>query len=183
MNCMRIDPNYTTSKNGKHRKELKALLRNIYDSLGHHPGYRTIMTALHERGYKCGRQMARELLRTLWYEDEQSTRNTRELVHCYTRNTTPRPASGIVLQCCEFDSMRVRFSRLKTVAARQRYEPPSILATLCIFLWRAVLKNIRLQRSSVHPITYCLFQILHFSPHSLPVQASEGSYLLRPPKR
>ena len=49
MNCMRIDPNYTTSKKGKHRKELKA--------------------ALHERGYKCGQQMARELLRTLWYED------------------------------------------------------------------------------------------------------------------
>ena len=107
MNCMRIDPNYTTSKNGKHRKELKALLRNIYDSLGRHPGYRTIMTALHECGYKCGRQMARELLRTLWYEDEQSTRNTRELVHCYTRNTTLRPASGQVLQCCEFDSVRV----------------------------------------------------------------------------
>ena len=124
MNCMRIDPNYTTSKNGKHRKELKALLRNIYDSLGRHPGYRTIMTALHERGYKCGRQMARELLRTLWYEDEQSTRNTRELVHCYTRNTTPRPASGIVLQCCEFDSVRVRFSRLKTVAEGERFELP-----------------------------------------------------------
>ena len=122
MNCMRIDPNYTTSKNGKHRKELKAVLRSIYDTLGHYPGYRTIMTALHERGYKCGRQMARELLRTLWYEDEQSTRNTRELVHCYTRNTTPRPASGIVLQCCEFDSVRVRFSRLKTVAAHARYE-------------------------------------------------------------
>ena len=63
------DPNYTSSKNRKHRKELKALLRNIYDSLGRYPGYRTIMTALHERGYKCGRQMARELLRTLWYED------------------------------------------------------------------------------------------------------------------
>ena len=89
MNCMRIDPNYTTSKNGKHRKELKAFLRNIYDPLGRYPGYRTIMTALYERGYKCGRQMAREL------------------VHCYTRNTTPRPASGIVLQCCEFDSVRV----------------------------------------------------------------------------
>lgn len=106
MNCMRIDPNYTTSKNGKHRKELKALLRNIYDPLGRYPGYRTIMTALHERGYKCGRQMAREL------------------VHCYTRNTTPRPASGIVLQCCEFDSVRVRFSRLKTVAADNGCEPP-----------------------------------------------------------
>ena len=124
MNCMRIDPNYTTSKNGKHRKELKAVLRSIYDTLGHYPGYRTIMTALHERGYKCGRQMARELLRTLWYEDEQSTRNTRELVHCYTRNTTPRPASGIVLQCCEFDSVRVRFSRLKTVAEGERFELP-----------------------------------------------------------
>ena len=36
-----------------------------------------------------------------------STRNTRQLVHCYTRNTTPRPASGRVLQCCEFDSVRV----------------------------------------------------------------------------
>ena len=69
MNCMRIDPNYTTSKNGKHRKELKAVLRSIYDSLGRYPGYRTVMTALHERGYKCGQQMARELLRTLWYED------------------------------------------------------------------------------------------------------------------
>ena len=43
MNCMRIDPNYTTSKNGKHRKELKAVLRNIYDSLGRYPGYRTVM--------------------------------------------------------------------------------------------------------------------------------------------
>ena len=124
MNCMRIDPNYTTSKNGKHRKELKAVLRSIYDTLGHYPDYRTIMTALHERGCKCGRQMARELLRTLWYEDEQSTRNTRELVHCYTRNTTPRPASGIVLQCCEFDSVRVRFSRLKTVAEGERFELP-----------------------------------------------------------
>ena len=69
MNCMRIDPNYTTSKNGKHRKELKAVLRSIYDSLGPYPGYRTVMAALHERGYKCGQQMARELLRTLWYED------------------------------------------------------------------------------------------------------------------
>ena len=62
MNCMRIDPNYTTSKNGKHRTELKAVLRSIYDSL---PGYRTVMAALHERGYKCGQQMARELLQTL----------------------------------------------------------------------------------------------------------------------
>ena len=122
MNCMRIDPNYMTSKNGKHRKELKAVLRSIYDSLGRYPGYRTVMAALHERGYKCGQQMARELLRTLWYEDEQSTRNTRELVHCCTRNTTPRPARGIVLQCCEFDSVRVRFSRLKTVADVPRYE-------------------------------------------------------------
>ena len=34
MNHMRIDPNYTTSKNGKHRKELKTVLRSIYDSLG-----------------------------------------------------------------------------------------------------------------------------------------------------
>ena len=69
MNYMRIDPNYKTSKNGKHRKELKAELRNIYDSLGRYPGYRTVMAALHEHGYKCGQQMARELLRTLWYED------------------------------------------------------------------------------------------------------------------
>ena len=36
-----------------------------------------------------------------------STRNTRQLIHCYTRNTTLRPASGQVLQCCEFDSVRV----------------------------------------------------------------------------
>ena len=42
MNCMRIDPNYDTSKNGKHRKELKAVLRSIYDSLGRYPGYRTV---------------------------------------------------------------------------------------------------------------------------------------------
>lgn len=69
MNCMRNDPNYTTSKNGKHRTELKAVLRSIYDSLGRYPGYRTVMAALHERGYKCGQQMARELLRSLWYED------------------------------------------------------------------------------------------------------------------
>ena len=122
MKCMRIDPNYMTSKNGKHRKELKAVLRSIYDSLGRYPGYRTVMAALHERGYKCGQQMARELLRTLWYEDQQSTRNTRQLVHCYTRNTSACPASGQVLQCCEFDSVRVRFSRLKTVAAQKRYE-------------------------------------------------------------
>ena len=54
MNCMRNDPIYQTSKNGKHRKELKAVLRNIYDSLGRYPGYRTVMAALHERGYKCG---------------------------------------------------------------------------------------------------------------------------------
>ena len=47
MNCMRNDPNYTTSKNGKHRKELKTVLRSIYDSLGRYPGYRTVMTALH----------------------------------------------------------------------------------------------------------------------------------------
>ena len=58
MNCMRIDPNYMTSKNGKHRKELKAVLRSIYDSLGRYPGYRTVMAALHERGYTCGQQMA-----------------------------------------------------------------------------------------------------------------------------
>ena len=69
MNCMRNDPNYTTSKNGKHRKELKTVLRSIYDSPGRYPGYRTVMAALHERGYKCGQQMARELLRTLWYEE------------------------------------------------------------------------------------------------------------------
>ena len=69
MNCMRNDPNYTTSKNGKRRKELKTVLRSIYDFLGRYPSYRTIMAALHERGYKCGQQMARELLRTLWYED------------------------------------------------------------------------------------------------------------------
>ena len=122
MNCMRIDPNYMTSKNGKHRKELKAVLRSIYDSLGRYPGYRTVMAALHERGYKCGQQMARELLRTLWDKDQQSTRNTRQLVHCYTRNTTPWAGSGQVLQCCEFDSVRVRFSRLKTVADVPRYE-------------------------------------------------------------
>ena len=52
MNCMRNAPNYKTSKNGKHRKELKAVLRSIYDSLGRYPGYRTVMSALHERGYK-----------------------------------------------------------------------------------------------------------------------------------
>ena len=50
MNCMRIDPNYMTSKNGKHGKELKAGLRCIYDSLGRYPGYRTVMAALHARG-------------------------------------------------------------------------------------------------------------------------------------
>ena len=44
-------------------------LRSIYDTLGRYPGYRTVMSALHERGYKCGQQLARELLRTLWYED------------------------------------------------------------------------------------------------------------------
>ena len=142
---MRIDPNYTTSKNGKHRKELKAVLRSIYDTLGHYPGYRTIMTALHERGYKCGRQMARELLRTLWYEDEQSTRNTRELVHCYTRNTTPRPASGIVLQCCEFDSVRVRFSRLKTVAEGERFELPEPCGS-------TVFKTAAIDHSAIFPI-------------------------------
>ena len=69
MNCMRNDPNYQTSKNVKHRKELKSVLRNIYDSLGRYPGYRTVMAALHERGYKCGQQLARELLWTLWYEN------------------------------------------------------------------------------------------------------------------
>ena len=76
MNCMRIDPNYPTRKNGKHRKELKTVLRSIYDSLGPYPGYRTIMTALHERGCKCGQQMARELLRTFWYEDQAADSHT-----------------------------------------------------------------------------------------------------------
>ena len=47
-----------TSKNGKRRKELKAVLRSISDSLGRYPCYRTVMAALHERGYKCGQQMA-----------------------------------------------------------------------------------------------------------------------------
>ena len=70
MNCMRIDPNYDTSKNGKHRKELKSVLRSISDSLGRYPGYRTVMAALRERGYKCGLQMARELLRTLWLPEQ-----------------------------------------------------------------------------------------------------------------
>lgn len=70
MNCMRIDPNYDTSKNGKHRKELKAVLRSIYDSLGRYPGYHTAMAALHERGYKCALQMAREFLRTLWLPEQ-----------------------------------------------------------------------------------------------------------------
>ena len=59
-----------TSKNGKRRKELKAVLRSISDSLGRYPGYRTVMAALHERGYKCALQMAREFLRTLWLPEQ-----------------------------------------------------------------------------------------------------------------
>ena len=40
------------------------------------------------------------------------------LVHCYTRNTTLRPGSGRVLQCCEFDSVRVSRMNPKSPSTR-----------------------------------------------------------------
>ena len=40
------------------------------------------------------------------------------LVHCYTRDTTLRPGSGRVLQCCEFDSVRVSRMNLKIPSTR-----------------------------------------------------------------
>ena len=66
----------------------------------------------------------------------------------------------------------------KFVAEGEGFEPPCILAALCIFLWRAVLKTVILQRLSFLSVIYRILKILHFSPHSLPVQAPEGLYLL-----
>ena len=69
MNCRKDDPQFANSKNGLHRKEMKTVLRSIYDTLGPYPGYRAFIKALHERGYKCGQALARELVRTLWLPD------------------------------------------------------------------------------------------------------------------
>jgi len=66
MNCRKADPQFANSKNGLHRKEMKAVLRSISNTLGAYPGYWTVMEALHARGYKCGQSLARELLRTWW---------------------------------------------------------------------------------------------------------------------
>lgn len=66
MNIGQGDTRYNDSENGRHRRELKAVLHSIYNSLGPYPGYRTVIEALHARGYKCGQSLARELLRTWW---------------------------------------------------------------------------------------------------------------------
>ena len=73
--------------------------------------------------------------------------------------------------------------RRRTVAGRREtsHLPPDRAfygQTLCIFVWRAVLKTVILQRVTLFSIIYRIIQILHFSPHSLPVQAPEGLYLL-----
>ena len=57
------------------------------------------------------------------------------------------------------------------LAAHTRYEISWLFAALCIFVWRAVLKTVILQRVTFLSIIYRIIQILHFSPHSLPVQA------------
>lgn len=64
------------------------------------------------------------------------------------------------------------------LAAHKRYEISGLFAALCIFLWRAVLKTVMLQRLPFLSVIYRILKILHFSPHSLRLQAPEGSYLL-----